>query len=453
MGGRLRAYARRARELGPVGTLKRAIEKLRGDRRPAPPHESVVDEQHPPAADDFIDVRDLLGTLSVEQLAVEADNYFKDNLDNPDYYFAKPFTNVDETPDRLVCFAEMLSGLRPLTGMRILDFGAGTGWSSRYLTQLGYEVICSDVSPTALEVARELFARQPVAGPRPEPTFQVFDGHHIDLPDASVDRVHCFEAFHHVPNPEEVLAELCRVLKPGGIAGFCEPGPNHSKSAQSQFEMRNYTVIENDILMADIWVWAQAAGFTSLELAVFNSQSFRLSLPDFDDFLRGGRSTQRYLDQARDFVRDWRIFFLSKGQPLVADSRDRNGLAGALEVWLDRVQVANGEPVTGRCQAHNTGRNLWLASDAPHGPVQLGVHLYGRDGRLIDRDYAHLPLDRRDGVRPGEVVEMSFTLPAPPAPGEYRLEFDLVSEMVCWFEINGCRPASVGISIADETTR
>jgi hypothetical protein len=174
-----------------------------------------------------------------------------------------------------------------------------------------------------------------------------------------------------------------------------------------------------------------------------------LSLPDFDDFLRGGPSTQRYVDQVRDFVRDWRIFFLSKGRPLVADSRDRNGLAGTLEVWLDRVQVAKGEPVTGRCQAHNTGRNLWLPSDAPHGPVQLGVHLYGRDGRLIDRDYAHVPLDRRDGVRPGDVVEMSFALPALPAPGEYWLEFDLVSEMVCWFEINGCRPASVGISIAN----
>ena len=253
-------------------------------RRPG----SLVDHQQPPGANDFVDVRELLQSLSVEELAVAADNYFKENLDTSDYFYAKPFTNVDETPDRLVCFAEMIGGLRPLAGMRILDFGAGTGWSTRYLTQLGYEVICSDVSPIALEIAKQLVARLPVPGPRPEPTFQVFDGHRIDLPDASVDRVHCFDAFHHVPNPAEVLAELGRVLKPGGIAGFCEPGPNHSKTAQSQFEMRNYTIIENDVIMADVWAWAQSAGFTSLELTVFNSQPFRLSLPDFDDFLRGG---------------------------------------------------------------------------------------------------------------------------------------------------------------------
>ena len=212
--------------------------------------------------------------------------------------------------------------------------------------------------------------------------------------------MHCFDAFHHVPNPAEVLAELGRVLKPGGIAGFCEPGPNHSKTAQSQFEMRNYTIIENDVIMADVWAWAQSAGFTSLELTVFNSQPFRLSLPEFDDFLRGGSSTQRYVDHVREVVRERRIFFLAKGEPLIHDSRDRNGLAGTLEIRLDRSQVTDGEPINGRCRAHNTGRNLWLPSDAPHGPVQVGVHLYDRAGRLLDRDYARIPLNRRDGIRP-----------------------------------------------------
>ena len=111
--------------------------------------------------------------------------------------------------------------------------------------------------------------------------------------------------------------------------------------------MRNYTIIENDVIMADVWAWAQSAGFTSLELTVFNSQPFRLSLPDFDDFLRGGPCTQRYVDHVREVVRERRIFFLAKGEPLIQDSRDRNGLAGTLEVQLDRVQFAEGEPING----------------------------------------------------------------------------------------------------------
>lgn len=441
-------YGRRARQLGLVGSMNRLIVKLTADTPPVPPNGHGVDDQKALEVDGFINVNDLLRTMTVEQLAAEADVYFKKNLDNLDYYFAKPFTNVDETPDRLVCFAEMIGGLRPLPGMRVLDFGAGTGWSTRYLTQLGCEVIATDVSATALEVAKQLFKRLPVAGPQPEPTFLVFDGRRIDLADGSMDRVHCFDALHHVPNPEDVLRELARVLKPGGIAGFCEPGPNHSKTAQSQFEMRNYTIIENDILMGDIWAWAEAAGFTSLEITVFNGKSFRLSLSDFGDFLRGGRVGQRYIDHVRDFVRDRRIFFLSKGEPLAADSRDRDGLAAELDVTIDRTGVAQGELIKGRCLARNIGRNRWLPSNAPHGPVQVGVHLYERGGHLIDRDFARIPIDRRDDVRPGEFVEIHFALATPP-PGDYRLEFDMVSEMVCWFEINGCRPASVDISITN----
>jgi 2-polyprenyl-3-methyl-5-hydroxy-6-metoxy-1,4-benzoquinol methylase len=446
-------YGRRARQLGLAGSMNRAIEKLTATRPvppdiPPPPSDGPgVDDQAPLDADGFINVQDLLRTLTVEQLATEADVYYKKNVDNLDYYFAKPFTNVDETPDRLVCFAEMIGGLRPLPGMRVLDFGAGTGWSTRYLAQLGCEVIATDVSATALEVAKQLFERLPVAGPQPEPAFLVFDGRRIGLGDGSVDRVHCFDALHHVPNPQEVLRELSRVLKPGGIAAFCEPGPNHSKTAQSQFDMRNYTIIENDILMGDIWTWAEAAGFTSLEISVFNGRSFRLSLPDFGDFLRGGPVGQRYVDHVRGFVRDRRIFFLSKGEPPSADSRDRDGLAAELDVTLQRTEVAQGDLIRGRCLARNVGRNRWLPSNAPRGPVQVGVHLYDRGGRLIDRDYARIPIAGRDDVRPGEVVEIPLALAAPP-PGRYRLEFDMVSEMVCWFEINGCRPASVDISVA-----
>jgi ubiquinone/menaquinone biosynthesis C-methylase UbiE len=88
----------------------------------------------------------------------------------------------------------------------------------------------------------------------------VFDGHRIDLPDASVDRIFCFDAFHHVPNPTQVMRELGRVLRPGGIAGFSEPGRHHSKGARSQYEMKNYTAIENDVVMEEVWTWARAAG-------------------------------------------------------------------------------------------------------------------------------------------------------------------------------------------------
>ena len=102
-----------------------------------------------------------------------------------------------------------------------------------------------------------------------KPKFLVFDGHTIDLPDGSVDWILCFDAFHHVPNPAEVIAEFARVLRPGGMAGFSEPGPHHSQTEQSQAEMRNFKVLENDLVVEDLERYALAAGFTKawVELA------------------------------------------------------------------------------------------------------------------------------------------------------------------------------------------
>jgi hypothetical protein len=54
--------------------------------------------------------------------------------------------------------------------------------------QLGCKVIACHVSAAALEIGRELYSRNPPAGDRPTPEFLLFDGHRIDIADASVDR-------------------------------------------------------------------------------------------------------------------------------------------------------------------------------------------------------------------------------------------------------------------------
>jgi ubiquinone/menaquinone biosynthesis C-methylase UbiE len=103
-----------------------------------------------------------------------------------------------------------------------------------------------------------------VGTPISEPVFLHFDGHKINLPDESVDRIICHDAFHHVPNQKEVISELGRVLKRGGIAGFSEPGRFHSQSPQSQSEMRNFNVLENDIIPTEIFSLAREYGFDDM---------------------------------------------------------------------------------------------------------------------------------------------------------------------------------------------
>ncbi len=423
----------------------RRLERRLRAGRPAPRAASALDQARPirsideqaELAEGAIDVDELLGRLSVAELAESADRYYRQNLDGADYYFAKPFGSVSEAPDYLMTFGQVLAALDLAAGMRVLDFGAGTGWTSRYLTQLGCEVVVSDVSVTALDLARQLYERQPVAGQRPAPAFQRFDGDRIDLPDASVDRILCFDALHHTPNPAEVLREFGRVLRPGGRAAFSEPGPNHSKTAQSQFEMKNYVVVENDIRIRQIEAWAADAGFCDLRLAAFTSQPFHLSPGGYERLLAGREEAGALVEHHREFLENRRIFYLQRAGHERRDSRVRDGLAGRIEVELTS---RSRESLQGRYVAVNTGRNHWLASDAEHGPVRVGVHLYDHDGLLVERDYARIALAGAGGVAPGETSSGRFEVPAPPEAGAV-LEFDLVAEGVAWFEINGTVPA------------
>ena len=75
--------------------------------------------------------------------------------------------------------------------------------------------------------------------------------------------------------------------------------------------------------------------------------------------------------------------------------------------------------------------------------MNLGVHLKTRDGRALDVDYARIHLGE---TAPGGTHETDFSLDPLP-PGEYTLEFDLVSEGVGWFESNGSATVSVPITV------
>jgi ubiquinone/menaquinone biosynthesis C-methylase UbiE len=92
------------------------------------------------------------------------------------------------------------------TGTEVCDLAAGTGKLSRRLIELGASVLA--VEP--VEAMREQ-ARATV------PEAQVVDGtaEAIPLPDASFDVVTVAQAFHWF-DADAALAEIARVLKPGG---------------------------------------------------------------------------------------------------------------------------------------------------------------------------------------------------------------------------------------------
>jgi SAM-dependent methyltransferase len=432
--------------------LKVQLPRWRRGRDGAPPGaEPVLPEEWSRAVpgqdpEPLIDVKQLLAHKSVEELGERAEAYFQATLHHPDPLLAKPVASVAEAPELLISFGTLLRGLQPLPGATVLDFGAGSCWTSRLLAQLGCRVIAMDISPAALDLGRLLFERNPVFGQTFPVQFLVFDGRHIELGAETVDYIVCFDAFHHVPNPEEVLGEMARVLRPGGTAAFSEPGPQHSRLPQSQYEMRNFGVIENDIVMSDLTGWAERAGFDDVRLAIFDADTYWCSPTEFDSLWVPFKSQADYVSHLRTSLYNRRLFVLKRRGSVSVDSRDRTQLRCALELTALSIDpdAQPGEVIiSGSCRAVNTGTARWLPSDSELAPVRLGAR-WRTDDRAT-QDLARFPLPG-DGLDAGESCEIPFRLVIPSdlaSSGSTKVEIDLVSEGVTWFAINGSTPLQV----------
>jgi SAM-dependent methyltransferase len=397
-----------------------------------------------------IDVARVIAETPLDELNRLAEEYFA-QLNDWSFHLAKPLSSVDEAPQLLINFAVVLQGLNLCPGLTVLEFGAGTCWASRYLTQLGCRVIATDVSPTALRIGRELYDRQPIIGNKPEPQFLLFDGRRFELSDESVDRIICLDALHHVPNIEQVLGEMGRVLRKGGIAGFAEPGPEHSHTEQSQKEMREFGIVENDIDIRQIHEQARAAGFTDIKLAVFNVPAFHLSLDEFEDFVAGRNGIgEKYSEAVRRFAQTQRNFFLYKGEPAPSDSRFRANLTAKIRALDTSVTAAANEPIIVQAVVINTSPSVWLPREAGLGAVLLGVHICDRQGQVLRPSYHWEALTPDEGrsIQPGETVAVQVNIPGLPA-GEYLLRFDMVSHDVCWFASNGSPQAELLVTIVE----
>jgi SAM-dependent methyltransferase len=97
-------------------------------------------------------------------------------------------------------------------GAQVLDVGCGTGATTRVLARWPgvAKVVGIDPSPVFLARARELAAEHRHV------TFQEGDVRALAFADASFDAAVVHTCLTHVPEPERALAELRRVLRPGG---------------------------------------------------------------------------------------------------------------------------------------------------------------------------------------------------------------------------------------------
>jgi 2-polyprenyl-6-hydroxyphenyl methylase / 3-demethylubiquinone-9 3-methyltransferase len=94
---------------------------------------------------------------------------------------------------------------------KVLDMGCGAGFLTHELTNLGHEVTGVDLSEESLKIARQL---------DPKGNYIRADVTKVPLPAMSFDAVCAMDLLEHVENPQAVIQEAARLLKPGGLFFF-----------------------------------------------------------------------------------------------------------------------------------------------------------------------------------------------------------------------------------------
>lgn len=97
-----------------------------------------------------------------------------------------------------------------IKGMEVLEIATGPGLLARHAAPAAKRVIATDYSDGMIAQAKK-------GEPIPNLTFEVADAMRLPYGEGSFDAVIIANALHIVPDPEKVLSEIDRVLRPGGL--------------------------------------------------------------------------------------------------------------------------------------------------------------------------------------------------------------------------------------------
>jgi len=124
------------------------------------------------------------------------------------------------------------SGVR--RGARVLDFGCGSGLVVASLEQAGYDSHGVDFSREAIDFGVEKGVRN----------LHVIAGEKLPFADSSFDAVVCMDVLEHLRDEQPALAEMRRVLKPGGVLVVMVPayGWLWGRQDETAHHYRRYTL-------------------------------------------------------------------------------------------------------------------------------------------------------------------------------------------------------------------
>ena len=148
-----------------------------------------------------------------------------------------PFSFI--TLDGLHQIAHALEACR---GETLVDLACGRGGPGLWLArQIGAALVGIDFSPLGVDHAR---ARATELAPELDTRYVVADAAATGLPAETAGGLVCVDAIQLMPDPAAVMAEACRLLRPGARAVFSTwEEPNHLDDLSALFESVGLTTV------------------------------------------------------------------------------------------------------------------------------------------------------------------------------------------------------------------
>lgn len=162
-------------------------------------------------------------------------------------------------------------------GLTIADVGTGTGVLAMEMAQLGMRVIAVDQSEAMLASADA--KRAALEDPD---RVELRHGAATDLPlrDGEVDAVLAHMVLHYVPSPRDAIAELARVVRPGGRIVLVDfTAPEDRPQPDREWLQKDLGVIWQGFATARVREWLERAGLSNVEIELHKSASDDRDLP------------------------------------------------------------------------------------------------------------------------------------------------------------------------------
>jgi 2-polyprenyl-3-methyl-5-hydroxy-6-metoxy-1,4-benzoquinol methylase len=380
--------------------------------------------------DNIIDYHSIMENYSAEEHEKKAEDYFS-TISDRTYLITKPFYTFNGAGSLLGNFAALIEASNLFLGCDVLDFATGSGWTARLMAQMGCNVLGVDVSPTALDIAREATSSYPLRGSVGSLNFGLKNVLDDEIFTEKFDRIIIMDAFHHVFDQIDALKLFFRVLKPGGNLVMSEPGGRHSLTAPAQAEMRQYGVLERDFIVEEVDRIAQSVGFEPIQCGFYSPIPVFTDLRNFKNiFTKHGKQVSKSVE---NYMTNHNIVRIVKPGKEILDSRRGKNLSYALKVVSDD-QYLNLEIV-------NTGTATWVPSGKAPGAVNIGISLVSEEEVISKIGAAFFNISDRP-VASKEKVSVKILWSELPAH-RGKLEIDIVALGVCWISNLGSSPIRI----------